>query len=72
MNKVAILGGNRIPFARANGVYANATNLEMLTASLDGLVARFDLAGQAVGEVVAGTVLKHSSDLNLTLSLIHI
>lgn len=66
IQKVAILGGNRIPFARSNGVYADASNLDMLSASLDGLVARFNLQDKVIGEVVAGTVLKHSRDLNLT------
>ncbi|MDQ5856115.1 MAG: acetyl-CoA C-acetyltransferase, partial [Actinomycetota bacterium] len=63
---VAILGGNRIPFARANSHYAQASNQDMLTATLDGLVARFGLAGQRLGEVAAGAVLKHSRDFNLT------
>jgi acetyl-CoA C-acetyltransferase len=61
-----IVGGNRIPFARANGPYAQASNQEMLIAALDGLVARFGLSGEAVGEVAAGAVLKHSRDFNLT------
>ncbi|MQA33357.1 acetyl-CoA C-acetyltransferase [Modestobacter roseus] len=64
--KAAIVGGNRIPFARANGAYARASNSDMLTATLDGLVARFGLQGEQVGEVVAGAVLKHSRDFNLT------
>lgn len=64
--RVAILGGNRIPFARANGRYARASNQDMLTAALDGLVARFGLAGERLGEVAAGAVLKHSRDFNLT------
>ena len=64
--RVAILGGNRIPFARSNGPYATASNQDMLTAALDGLVARFGLAGQRIGEVAAGAVLKHSRDFNLT------
>src|ERR687893_698781 len=63
---VAILGGNRIPFARANSHYAQASNQDMLIATLDGLVARFGLAGQRLGEVAAGAVLKHSRDFNLT------
>lgn len=63
---VAILGGNRIPFARSNGPYANASNIDMLSAALNGLIERFDLQGKRVGEVVAGAVLKHSRDLNLT------
>ncbi len=66
IHKVAILGGNRIPFARSNGAYANASNIDMLTAALNGLVERYDLQGKRVGEVVAGTVLKLSRDLNLT------
>ena len=63
--RVAVLGGNRIPFARSNTVYATASNQEMLTAAIDGLVARFGLEGERVGEVVAGAVLKHSRDFNL-------
>src|SRR5215218_5333729 len=63
--KVAVLGGNRIPFARSNGPYADASNQDMLTAALDGLVARFGLEGERVGEVVAGAVLKHARDFNL-------
>jgi acetyl-CoA C-acetyltransferase len=64
--RAAILGGNRIPFARSNGPYAQASNQDMLTAALDGLVARFGLAGERLGEVGAGAVLKHSRDFNLT------
>ena len=64
--RVAVLGGNRIPFARSNSVYANASNQEMLTAAIDGLVVRYGLQGERLGEVVAGAVLKHARDFNLT------
>ena len=64
--RAAVIGGNRIPFARANGAYAKASNQDMLTAALEGLVARHGLAGEHVGEVAAGAVLKHSRDFNLT------
>ncbi|MGY1813916.1 acetyl-CoA C-acetyltransferase [Blastococcus sp. SYSU D00820] len=64
--RAAIVGGNRIPFARSNTAYAQASNQDMLTATIDGLVARFGLQGQQVGEVVAGAVLKHARDFNLT------
>src|SRR3954467_15304728 len=64
--QAAIAGGNRIPFARSNSAYARASNQDMLTATLDGLVARMGLQGKQVGEVVAGAVLKHSRDFNLT------
>ncbi|MDT0345920.1 acetyl-CoA C-acetyltransferase [Streptomyces litchfieldiae] len=63
--RVAILGGNRIPFARSDGPYATASNQEMLSAALAGLVERFGLHGRLLGEFVAGAVLKHSRDFNL-------
>ncbi len=66
IRRVAILGGNRIPFARSNGAYFKATNIDMLTAALNGLVNRFGLQGQRLGEVAAGAVLKHSRDFNMT------
>ncbi|WP_219062552.1 acetyl-CoA C-acetyltransferase [Pseudomonas sp. UMAB-08] len=64
--RVAIIGGNRIPFARSNSAYATASNQEMLTAALEGLIERFNLHGVRMGEVAAGAVLKHSRDFNLT------
>ncbi|MBN9100612.1 MULTISPECIES: acetyl-CoA C-acetyltransferase [unclassified Pseudonocardia] len=64
--RAAVIGGNRIPFARANGAYAQASNRDMLIATLDGLVARFGLAGLRIGEVAGGAVLKHSRDRDLT------
>src|SRR3954468_1869951 len=63
--RVAVLGGNRIPFARSNGAYATASNQDMLTATLDGLVDRFGLAGERLGEVGAGGGLQPSPRLNL-------
>jgi acetyl-CoA C-acetyltransferase len=64
--QAAVLGGNRIPFARRDGPYARASNQDMFTTVLDGLVSRFALAGELLGEVAAGGVLKHSHDFNLT------
>lgn len=66
LRRVAIVGGNRIPFARSNGAYATASNQEMFTAALEGLIERFNLHGLRMGEVAAGAVLKHSRDFNLT------
>jgi acetyl-CoA C-acetyltransferase len=63
--RVAVIGGVRIPFARANGAYASVGNQEMLTASLKAVVERFSLQGQRLGDVVAGAVMKHSSQWNL-------
>ncbi|HEV3053997.1 MAG TPA: acetyl-CoA C-acetyltransferase [Solirubrobacteraceae bacterium] len=64
--RVAVLGGNRIPFARQDGPYAKASNQEMLTTALTGVVNKFALEGATLGEVAAGAVLKHSRDFNLT------
>lgn len=65
VRNAVVIGGNRIPFARSNGAYADASNQDMLTAALDGLVARFGLQGERIGAVAAGAVLKHSRDFNL-------
>jgi len=65
IQRVAILGGNRIPFARSNTAYAQASNQQMLTATLQGLVDRFSLHGERLGDVAAGAVMKHSRDFNL-------
>jgi acetyl-CoA C-acetyltransferase len=65
VRRVAIVGGVRIPFARAHGAYASAGNQDMLTAVLRGVVDRHELAGVRLGDVIAGAVLKHSKDFNL-------
>ena len=65
IRKVAIVGGSRIPFVRSNTTYSDASNMDMLTAALKGLVQRFDLEGERLGEVAAGAVMKHSRDFNL-------
>jgi acetyl-CoA C-acetyltransferase len=65
IRRVAIIGGNRIPFMRSNTAYSYASNMDMLSATLQGLVKRFDLEGERLGEVAAGAVMKHSRDFNL-------
>jgi acetyl-CoA C-acetyltransferase len=63
--KVAIVGYNRIPFARHNTAYVNAGNKDMMTAALNGLIDRYKLQGQLLGEVAGGAVIKHSWEINL-------
>ncbi|WP_439650208.1 acetyl-CoA C-acetyltransferase [Isoalcanivorax beigongshangi] len=65
VRRVAIIGGNRIPFARSNTAYFGVSNQDMLTAAISGLVQRFNLKGEQLGEVAAGAVMKHSRDFNL-------
>lgn len=66
VRRVAVIGGNRIPFARSNTAYSKLSNQDLLTATLRGLVDRYNLQGERLGEVVAGAVIKHSRDFNLT------
>lgn len=65
VRRVAIIGGNRIPFARSNTAYFGVSNQEMLTAAMNGLVERFKLEGERLGEVAGGAVMKHARDFNL-------
>ncbi|MFY9179251.1 MAG: acetyl-CoA C-acetyltransferase [Venatoribacter sp.] len=65
VRRVAIIGGNRIPFAKSNTAYSYASNQEMLTSALNGLVNRYNLQGELIGEFIAGAVMKHSRDFNL-------
>ena len=65
VRRVAVISGVRIPFARAHGAYAHVGNAQMLTAALQGVVDRHDLAGVRLGEIAAGAVIKHSRDFNL-------
>src|SRR5688572_9283640 len=63
--RVAIVGYNRIPFARHNTAYTLASNQDMMTAALDGLIDRYKLKGMLLGEVAGGAVIKHSREFNL-------
>lgn len=66
LRRAVVVAGNRIPFARAGGAYASASNQDMLTAAIDALVARAGISGERLGAVAGGAVLKHSRDFNLT------
>ncbi len=70
IRRVAVVAANRIPFARQDKTYKHASNAEMLTAALDGLVSRAGIEGEELGEVVAGAVLKHSRDWNLVREVV--
>ncbi|TWD83997.1 acetyl-CoA C-acetyltransferase [Kribbella amoyensis] len=70
IRKVAVVAGNRIPFARQDKTYRHASNSDMLTAAVNGLVDRTGLGGQELGEVVAGAVLKHARDWNMVREVV--
>ena len=63
--RVAVVGGTRIPFCRAHSIYTDTSNQDMMTATLEGLVDKYDLKGQQLGDVALGAVIKHSKDWNL-------
>ncbi|HEX6993306.1 MAG TPA: acetyl-CoA C-acetyltransferase [Gammaproteobacteria bacterium] len=63
--RVAIVGGVRIPFCRAHTAYRECSNQDMMSAVLRGLVDRFGLKGERLGDVSLGAVIKHSRDFNL-------
>lgn len=65
MRRVAVVGGVRIPFSRANGAYADNTNLEMFITVLDGVAGKFGLEGAHIDEVTGGAVVTHAKDWNL-------
>jgi acetyl-CoA C-acetyltransferase len=65
IRRVAVIGGSRLPFCRSNSIYSEKTNMDMLSASIQGLVDRFKLKGEQIDEVVAGAVTTHSRDWNL-------
>src|SRR5689334_14918705 len=68
--RVAVVAGNRIPFARQDKTYRHASNSDMLTAAINGLGDRAGLCGQEVGHVVAGGVLKHARDWNMVREVV--
>lgn len=65
LRRIAIVGGSRIPFCRSGTLYAEQTNLDMLTAAFRGVVDRYGLAGVKLDQVIAGAVTTHSKDWNL-------
>ncbi len=65
LRKIAIIGGSRIPFCRANTLYADQTNLDMLTGAIQAVVNRYGLKGKQIDQVIAGAVTTHPKDWNL-------
>src|SRR5215470_1803634 len=65
LRRVAVIGGVRIPFCRSNTLYADVSNLEMLTGVLQGLVDKYRLEGVHIDEAIGGAVVTHSKDWNL-------
>jgi len=65
LRRVAVIGGIRTPFCRSNTAYSELSNLDLMTAALNGLVEKFNLEGELIDEVVGGAVVSHTKDFNL-------
>jgi acetyl-CoA C-acetyltransferase len=63
--KVAIIGGKRIPFARSFTNYMGVPAQELMIDALRATVDAYNLKGKVIGEVVLGSVIKHTADWNL-------
>ena len=70
MRKVAILGGSRTPFVKSMTSYQGLSNQTMLTAAMNDLVNKTNLKGKLLGDVIAGTVMNHPFDYNLTREVV--
>ncbi len=67
---VAILGGVRTPFCRSSTAYQDETNLSLMGCALDGLVGKYNLRGEVIGEAVGGAVITHAKDWNLAREVV--
>jgi len=69
-NRVAIIGGTRIPFVKSFKEYSRTTNQEMLTAALQGLISKYKLDGKLLGDVALGVIMNSSLDWNLSREVV--
>lgn len=68
--KVAIINGSRTPFVKSMQEYQGASNQDLLSTALNGLVKKCHLEGKLLGDVIAGTVMNHPFDWNLTREVV--
>ena len=68
--RIAVIGGARIPFCRANTAYSEESNLSMMTAATRALTEKYRLAGQTLGEVCLGAVMTQPKDWNLAREVV--
>jgi acetyl-CoA C-acetyltransferase len=70
MRKVAIINGSRTPFVKSMTNYQGASNQDLLTAAFTDLVTKNNLKGKLIGDVIAGTVMNHPFDWNLSREVV--
>ncbi len=62
---VYIVGSARVPFAKSMTAYKRISSLEMMSAPISELRARFGLSDAPLGDVALGAVMNSSSDWNI-------
>ena len=70
MRKVAIINGSRVPFVKSMTNYQGASNYDLLSAATNDLVAKNKLEGKLIGDFIAGTVMNHPFDWNLSREVV--
>lgn len=70
MKKVAIINGSRVPFVKSMTNYQGASNQDLLSTAFNDLVQKNHLEGKLIGDVIAGTVMNHPFDWNLTREVV--
>ena len=68
--RVAIIGGQRIPFVRSFKEYSRTTNQEMLIATLKAMVEKYNLQDERLGDVALGAVMTSSIEWNMTREVV--
>lgn len=68
--RVAILGSLRIPFVKSFQQYTRTSNQEMLTATLQGIVDKYQLSGKLLGDVAFGAVMQSSFEWNYSREVV--
>jgi len=66
MRPVAIMGGTRTPFVRSFSSYSRTPNKELMTATLQEMVKKFNLQNVQLGDVALGAVMKNAEDWNMS------
>jgi acetyl-CoA C-acetyltransferase len=69
-SRVAIVGSQRIPFVRSFREYARTSNQELLIATLQALIQKFNLNGMILGDVALGAVMTSSIDWNMSREVV--
>ena len=70
MKKVAIINGSRTPFVKSMTNYQGASNYDLLSAAMNDVVKKNKLEGEVLGDVIAGTVMNHPFDWNLSREVV--